>query len=77
MTSVEQGPHSKSKFLLFFKNRQQFRKGAAGAIYNLFSRVCAGVIAGYITTQMVVPKEPVPVELTPEQVGAITGAVAN
>jgi len=78
MNSMNSTPKSNThsdKFLLFFKNREKFFKGVAGAIFNFSSRVTAGVLAGWITTQFVAPNEPLPVELTPEQVGAITGAV--
>jgi hypothetical protein len=64
-----------SKFLLFFKTREKFFKGAAGACFNFTSRVTAGVLAGYITTQVVQP--PITAEnLTEEQIQGIAAAAA-
>ena len=64
-----------SKFLLFFKNREKFFKGALGACFNFTSRVTAGVLAGYITTQVI--QQPITAEnLTEEQVQGIAAAAA-
>ena len=72
---MTEGIKQHSKFLLFFKNREKFFKGAAGACFNFTSRVTAGVLAGYITTQVMQP--PINAEnLTEEQINGIAAAAA-
>ncbi len=37
-----------NRYLVFYKSQAKARKAVAGAVYNLASRVVAGVIAGCI-----------------------------
>lgn len=54
------GDATQSHYLVFFKNREKFIKGAAGAIFNLTSRVLAGVIAGLIISYVTTTNPPNP-----------------
>lgn len=69
---VNEGP---DRVLIFWKNNEKARKAIAGAVYNLTSRVIAGVIAGVIMSQfnLISP----PQQVTPEQGAAATAAAIN
>lgn len=62
--------------LIFWKNHLKARKAILGAVYNFTSRVAAGVVAGFIMSQLnpaVAPQQ----QVTPQQGAAAVGAIVN
>ena len=49
-----------ANYLVFFKNREKFIKSVFGAMFNLTSRVLAGVIAGLIISYVTTANPPNP-----------------
>lgn len=48
------------RFLFFFKSEEKATKAILGAVYNLSSRVIAGVLAGFIVAHAFAPNTQVP-----------------
>ena len=65
------------RYLHFYPNKRKAHKAWLGALYNLCSRVAAGVIAGLIATTLTPNMTNTPPQNPAGAAAAITGAIAN